>query len=1522
MKKMYKKICFIVLVLILIQSLNTFSQSIERKVIASGGINYQSATLNVSSTIGETFITTIGNSGLLLTQGFQQPVPYNCTFVLNNGQDTIAACGTSYTLDAGSGYSSYNWSNSSTTQTSSITTTGWYTCTVTQGLCTSSDSVFVSLVDGQILNNDTVICLGQSVALSLTGDNGVWKHIGNLPSGVCAAAGYIDNGKIWIHGGGNPTSLISQGMYFDLNTGTTGYASTIPFVRAEPGFGRVGNKFYVIGGYTGSVASNNTQEYDLTSGVWSQKSSMPTNRSVLSSAVLNNEIYVFGGWPGTKNTFEKFNPVLNSWTSLTPIPTARHSVNSATALNGKLYFLSGKNDVMTEFYNSNEVFDPISNTWQSKAPVLYSVYGASATTLNNKIYLVGGSRGSYNQYVNNTMEIFKYTQIYNPVSDSWSLGPELPYGTSLAQLLVDGGNLYLIGGLSKDSSNNVNVVSSIYKLNTSLSYLWSNGATTATVSVTPTQTTTYYCTVSNGISSCTDSVTITVNPTSTSSSTATACDSYQWNGNTYTSSGTYTYTTTNTVGCDSVATLNLTITPSTINTTSITSCGSYTWIVNGQTYSQSGAFSSQSSCHTEILNLALLPVPSMPVLACYQTATFNNTTCSWDITGSQPAQPTLACYETAIFNNTTCSWDITGSQPEQPTLACYETATFNNTTCVWDVTGTQPAQPTLACWTNAAFNNTTCTWDITGNQPAQPTLACYETASFNTTTCSWETTGSQPTQPALACYESANFNTTSCSWDVTGVQPSQPTLACYESANFNTGTCSWDVTGTQPAQPTLACYESASFNTTTCSWETTGSQPTQPTLACYESTNFNTSTCAWDITGVQPTQPTLACYETANFNTTTCTWDVTGSPAAPIITTDSGCDTYTWTANGQVYTQSGTYTYSANCQDYTLNLTVTNSTVYYQDQDFDGYGSNTNTLNSCNGAPVGYIAVAGDCNDNNANINPGASEICGNGIDDNCDGNMDEGCGCINPPTAFAGLDTSICAGNNISLNGSIGGGASNAVWTSNGSGTFTPSANVLNANYIPSSADIIAGTVLLTLTTNANAPCVAASSSLQVSIHALPEAPGAIAGPADICYPLNNIFTYSINPVAGASSYTWTFPAGAVIQGSATGTSVQVKFINANVHLSIVGPITVIANNSNGCVSAPSSLELQVQITAPIQPSSISGPASACSGDIGVYSILPVFRAMSYNWTLPTGAAIIAGAGTNIITVQYDGSFTGGVISVTASNICGTGAARTRTVTQNILTAPQAINGPVDGLCNASNVTYSIVPVNGATSYNWILPLGATITSGYGSNAITVDFSNTFTGGNISVAAVNACGVGLARSITVKAVPGIPTAINGPTTSCVSSNQSYSTPPVVGTLTYSWTVPGGAIITNGQGTKNIDMTYGSIASSTGIITVKSANSCGASNVRVLAVKTTNCPRIDGGFGAIITIHPNPTSGILNIESNELIKRIELFDMLGKLVMTYGNEKQIDISNLQSGLYLIRFTSENGVEQRRVEVSR
>jgi gliding motility-associated-like protein len=217
-----------------------------------------------------------------------------------------------------------------------------------------------------------------------------------------------------------------------------------------------------------------------------------------------------------------------------------------------------------------------------------------------------------------------------------------------------------------------------------------------------------------------------------------------------------------------------------------------------------------------------------------------------------PNQPVIQCWETATINNVTCSWEVTGNQPLQPTIECWQTATFNTTSCSWDVSGMQPVQPTTECWETASFNTTTCTWDVTGNQPLQLAIECWETATFDTVTCSWNISGTQPVQPALECWETATFNTVSCAWEVTGTQPTQPNLECWETTTFNNATCVWDITGSQPVMPTnLDCWQTATFNNTTCTWEVTGTQPVMPTLECWQTTIFNTTTCVWDLFGTQ-----------------------------------------------------------------------------------------------------------------------------------------------------------------------------------------------------------------------------------------------------------------------------------------------------------------------------------------------------------------------------------------------------------------------------------------------------------------------------------------------------------------------------------------------------------------------------------------------------------------------------------------------------------------------------------------------
>ncbi len=64
--------------------------------------------------------------------------------------------------------------------------------------------------------------------------------------------------------------------------------------------------------------------------------------------------------------------------------------------------------------------------------------------------------------------------------------------------------------------------------------------------------------------------------------------------------------------------------------------------------------------------------------------------------------------------------------------------------------------------------------------------------------------------------------------------------------------------------------------------------------------------------------------------------------------------------------------------------------TYYRDQDGDGYGDPNNSVKACE-PPEGYVENKEDCDDANASINPDAEEIC-NGVDDNCNGEVDECC--------------------------------------------------------------------------------------------------------------------------------------------------------------------------------------------------------------------------------------------------------------------------------------------------------------------------------------------------------------------------------------------------------------------------------------------------------------------------------------------------------------------------------------------------
>lgn len=304
------------------------------------------------------------------------------------------------------------------------------------------------------------------------------------------------------------------------------------------------------------------------------------------------------------------------------------------------------------------------------------------------------------------------------------------------------------------------------------------------------------------------------------------------------------------------------------------------------------------------------------------------------------------------------------------------------------------------------------------------------------------------------------------------------------------------------------------------------------------------------------------------------------------------------------------------------------------------------------------------------------------------------------------------------------------------------------------------------------------------------PDAPSAILGPDTLCQ--GQTVSYTIQPVAGATSYTWSFPSGVTLNSGGVG-------LVANITWDTIagGLICVTANNACG-PSEPTCLNVQINSAASgVVP---QGPASVCVGDTVVYFVNTSASASptNLNWIIPSQALLLAGQGTDSIQVVWiaPGPDT---LCVTNTNSCGVSAPQCLTVQVGIvLTMPTIVGDSL--LCAGDTGVYTIQPVNGATGYNWQVPMGGTIVSTPDSTTITVHWTAA-PGGMVQVVPLGACGTvpnavflvvvlevpvanagldqvvcGTAANVAASGTPGSWSMISGPGTILFSDSTSAST--------------------------------------------------------------------------------------------------------------------------------------------------
>ena len=179
----------------------------------------------------------------------------------------------------------------------------------------------------------------------------------------------------------------------------------------------VNGKIYAFGG----DGTNTTEEYDPETNTWTTKASMPTARSGFAVAVFQNKIYVIGGeiiGTGFTGISEVYDPTTDSWETKTSMPTKRDNP-VANTVDDKIYVIGGilesesPGDPIVS--DVNEVYDPATDTWTTKASIPNAVYACVSAVVNNKLFVIGGE----------TFSGGVLNQIYDPATNTWSSGKNM-----------------------------------------------------------------------------------------------------------------------------------------------------------------------------------------------------------------------------------------------------------------------------------------------------------------------------------------------------------------------------------------------------------------------------------------------------------------------------------------------------------------------------------------------------------------------------------------------------------------------------------------------------------------------------------------------------------------------------------------------------------------------------------------------------------------------------------------------------------------------------------------------------------------------------------------------------------------------------------------------------------------------------------------------------------------------------------------------------------------------------------------
>lgn len=197
----------------------------------------------------------------------------------------------------------------------------------------------------------------------------------------------------------------------------------------------------IIGEWSEAVEQKIESLENMITGQWVKKDVSPVIGYSAGSTVVNGEFYIMGSFGNDMTVNTRYNPISNTYEYKAPMPTGRGGLG-LVAVGNKIYAIGGYDKDSSEV-DTVEVYDTVTDTWETKVSMPTPRSGLSVVTLNNKIYAIGGRNGK--GYLTTVEE-------YDIATDTWRSVADITTARSSFGAVTLNGKIYVIGGYNvKDS---------------------------------------------------------------------------------------------------------------------------------------------------------------------------------------------------------------------------------------------------------------------------------------------------------------------------------------------------------------------------------------------------------------------------------------------------------------------------------------------------------------------------------------------------------------------------------------------------------------------------------------------------------------------------------------------------------------------------------------------------------------------------------------------------------------------------------------------------------------------------------------------------------------------------------------------------------------------------------------------------------------------------------------------------------------------------------------------------------------